>query len=231
MHRLLGIVRHAAGMTAVVSSDEGLDEHVSQRVVHPCVSGQVPLSRLPEAIWPARDKDDRAWRSLGRVPGLGHRAALAVIRVMMGSVTEHLTAPTEPLRFGRGPADLRPYLCNPEGESQIIAAIGPVIQEVSANAELPTWHWTHRHEIAALPAGFRTHFLWSLHLHPWPLVGAMAAAYEALGLAQDLPLRDVCARFAGLVPIETALETFDRILDESPVDRLHVLRVALSPRD
>ncbi|MBT8492158.1 MAG: hypothetical protein KJO07_03790, partial [Deltaproteobacteria bacterium] len=126
-----------------------------------------------------------------------------------GSVADPESRPTDlpALDPEQVPRDLRPYLCHPEFEQQLLDSVSEALQTASENTEMPDWHWSHRRELGALPSRFIELFLWSLHLSPWTQVVQIHAAYDALELDRDdrAGLRSAVARLLSLAGAERAL--------------------------
>jgi hypothetical protein len=165
------------------------------------------LTAVPDHVCPWKETDLKAWRSLQRVPDLNKRAALAIVRAMIGSVAAPELQPgvLRAVDFSRGPLDLQPHMCRAEGEQLLLAMIADPLIVATGQTELPEWHITHRHQIADLPAEFRRQFLWGLHLSPWARVERTLAYYEELGLAADAGLCAAVARLLTLTDRDVGL--------------------------
>jgi hypothetical protein len=155
----------------------------------PYVDRLVPFASVPEELCPWRDKDLKAWKSLGRVPGLSGRAARAIIRSLLASVPlpDMSFEEPAPVSLGRGIVDLRPLLCHPSGEEWMLGQLGDALPG-KGESELPDWHWHRRRELAELPEDLRRYFLWSLALAPWESIEVAQAIHQTLGLAKDRSL-------------------------------------------
>jgi len=215
VHRLISVLRRPTGIVALISAPAGARDQGPYR------DEIQPLSATSLAICPWRDKDVKAWRALGRVDTLTPRAALAIIRSLIGSVTDPdaQVADLGTPDFS-GPIDLRPYLCSPASEQQLIDQMGDVLEAATGSIGFPDWHWRRRLELAALPAGFRRHFLWGLHLSGWETVEATLAIYQQLDLDADLALRRLVARMLSLADRPAGLDGARRIAGLAPAERL-----------
>ncbi len=175
----------------------------------------VPLSSVPEEMCPWRDADIRAWRSLQKVPSMSPRAVKAIVRSLLSTVVDP-DAPklaASEFSFGTQPVDLRPLLCNPAGEERVLSELSEAVEAHRESSELPDWHWTHRHQVAALPKGFQRHFLWGLSLAPWAHVELMLAVYETLGLERSTELSLAMGHFTVCTPRDTVLWWCDVLAD------------------
>ncbi len=208
-HRLLAVLRRPEILVAVVSQRRADFERVSRTDVDPYIERAVPLAQTPESICPWRDKDVKAWRALGSVGQLNSRAALAIVRTLIGSVAWPIIdiVPAPLASAQRGVLDLRPLLCHPSGEQQLIEQMRSVLDALTADdaTEFPSWHWSRRLELAALPAEFRRLFLWGLHLSSWRQLELTLAAFDALELDQAPPLRRAVARLLSMAPRDVGL--------------------------
>lgn len=202
------------------------DETNSQ---NPYAERLVPLANLPDEMCPWQDSDIRAWRSLGKVPNLSKKATKAIIRTLLSTVVDpDYDAPeASEFSFEKGSVDLRPLLCNPEGEKRVLAELGEAVPSGAEESELPGWHWTHRSELAALPTGFRRHFLWGLSLAPWTHVELMAAVYESLNLASAPALSLAVARLATVGRRDAVLWWCDVLADVPEAAQVRAVRIIL----
>jgi hypothetical protein len=108
--------------------------------------------------------------------------------------------------------DLRPHLCHPDGERWLLAQIREALPR-TGEVELADWHWHRRDDLAALPAGFRRHFLWGLALSSWLQVELTRAAYDALALESDLQCRRAVARLLSIADREVGLWWCDALAE------------------
>lgn len=193
------------------------------------VERMLPVSSVPEDMCPWGDADIRSWRSLGKVPNMSRRATKAIVRTLLSTVIDpDYDAPdVRDFAFGKGPVDLRPLLCNAPGEERVLKELEETIAAHRTSSELPDWHWTHRHEVAALPAGFRRHFLWGLSLAPWSHVELMHAVYESLEMANAPEFSLALARMAIVGKRETILWWCDVFADVSATERTRAVRLVL----
>jgi len=194
---------------------------------HVYVEQFVPLSSVPDDMCAWRDTDIRAWRSLSKVPTLSAKAVKAIVRSLLSTVVDpdYELPPYEALDLGDKPIDLRPQLCDPKGEDKWIIALGDAC--ATSNSELPNWHWTKRHEIAALPKGFRTHFLWALSLATWEDLELMVAMHESLGLEQNHEVSLAVARMVAVGERTTALWWCDVLADVEEGNRIRAVQAIL----
>ncbi len=179
----------------------------------------VPLAQLSEAICPWRDKDVKAWRALARVPRLEGRAALAVIRAVIGSVADPETVPDQLPPLTGDSFDLRPHLCHPDGEKLLIDRIADQVEAATAELDFPDWHWRNRAEIAELPREFRRSFLWGLHLSPWSMVRVTAAVFDELELAGAPELRLAVAQLLLRAERRVGLAWCAALAEVAPTER------------
>lgn len=231
MQRLIAVIRRPQVIVALVS-DRARPFSAAEAGRDPYREEVVPLSMVSEAVCPWKDKDVRAWRALSSVPRLNERAALAIVRSIIGSVLDPDSEVTElpPLRFGGASVDVRPHLCNPDGEAELLAGLHEVLDSVTEEVEFPAWHWHRRHEVAALPAGFRHGFLWGLHLSPWDQVEATLAAYRELRLDQHPDLRRALARLLSLARRPLGLWWCDLLAELPAADRLRAAELIIESR-
>lgn len=225
--RLLAVIRRPGALSAVVTRRN--PRFPTDPAEAPCLVDAMAMTGLPEAICPWRDTDLKAWRSLQRVPDLNKRAALAIVRTLIASVSAPDAAVGElrPLDFSRGAVDLQPYLCSAAGEQLLLAAIAEPLIAASEHTELPEWHITHRQQITELPAEFRRTMLWGLHLSPWPRVEQTRAAFDTLGLATDAALRMAVARLLTLTDRDVGLAWLSALCDLPPDRRIAAACAAL----
>jgi hypothetical protein len=231
MTRLIAVIRRPQVIVALVS-ERTRPFTAEQAGRDPYREQIVPLSTLSEAVCPWKDKDVRAWRALASVPRLNERAALAIVRSIIGSVVDpdSEVSALPPLRFGGASVDVRPYLCTPFGEADLLAGLHEVLDSVTDEVEFPAWHWHRRHDLAALPAGFRRGFLWGLHLSPWEQVEATLAAYRELGLDQQPELRLALARLLSLARRPLGLWWCDLLAELPAADRLRAAELIIESR-
>lgn len=228
--RLLSVVRDPLSIVALLTDRaHPFDPDDDTADDAPYRQHRVPLSHVPEAFCPWRDKDLRAWRALARVPSLSRRAGAAIVRSMIGSVADPERPPGElaAIDFGPGVFDLRPHLCAPDSEQAILDRLGDVLEEVSSAAEFPRWHWTHRAAIAMLPAPFRLQFLWGLHLSTWSQLELTLAVYEALELDAHDHLRLAVARLLSLADRAAGLAWARALLEVEPAARARACEIVI----
>lgn len=231
MQRLIAVVRRPQVIVALVS--ERVRPFAADQAGHdPYREQAVPLSMVSEAVCPWKEKDVRAWRALASVPRLNERAALAIVRSVIGSVADPdaVVPPLPPLRFGLESADVRPYLCTPDGEAELLAGLHEVLSSVTDEVEFPDWHWQRRRDIAALPGGFRTSFLWGLHLSPWEQIESTLAAYQQLELDDRPDLRRGVARLLSLARRPLGLWWCDLLLEVPAAQQLRAAELILESR-
>jgi hypothetical protein len=186
-----------------------------------------PLSQTPESICPWRDKDVRAWKSLGRVPRMTPRAAQAVVRALISSVALPTHEPTELPELvysDKSPMDLRPHLCQLDGELLLLQELDEAIPR---DTTLPSWHFERRRELAELPAKFRHYLLWGGALSSWEQIELTLAAYETLGLESDEPSLQAVALIFTLCSREDGLWWCDLLAELEPSVRAHAISVAI----
>jgi len=231
---LVAVFRRPEMLKALLCERLPSDDTEEGRSKNPYVERVVPLSALPDAMCPWRDADIRAWRSLGKVPNLSKKAVKAVIRCLLSTVTDpdfnasdFEASEASEFSFERGAIDMRPLLCNPAGENRVLSALGDAVPGKAEHSELPSWHWTHRSELAELPAGFRRHFLWGLSLAPWSQVELMLAVHESLNLAKAPALSLAVARLATVGSREATLWWCDVLADLPEANRLRGVRHVL----
>ncbi len=226
---LLAVFRRPEMLKALLCERSGEFVPDGDGVAEPYRERVLALSSVHESICTWGDADIRAWRSLGKVPKMSGRAAQAVVRSLLGSVVDpDFDAPTDAtLEFSNAPIDLRPLLCNPGGEQRVLGELGEAIPSENST-ELPSWHWTHRHEIAALPIGFRRHFLWGLSLVSWQYVELMAAMFASLELADDMALSLAVARLAAVGRCENTLWWCDVLADVPKQKRARAVEMVLA---
>jgi hypothetical protein len=184
------------------------------------------LTQTPEAICPWRDRDVRAWKSLGRVPNLSRRAAQAIVRSLIASVVapSHEARELGELRFGGSPVDVRPYLCQLDGEELLLEMLGEAIPR---DTELAPWHFERRAELAALPDKFQHYLLWGLALSGWPQVELTLAVYNELGLESDEESLLAVALIFTLCDRDAGLWWCDVLAELAPEVRAHAISVAI----
>jgi len=230
MQRLISVLRRPGAIVAVVSDRSGPFSLQPSDGYEPGYSERVePLASTSDAVCPFKAKDVKAWRSLARVPSLGERAGLAIVRAIIGSVADP-AAPVNglpALRFDDGAVDLRPYLCSPDSEQMLLGRIGRVLDEVASELDFPDWHWKQRHDIAELPAAFRRNFLWGLHLSPWAMVRVTLAVFDELRLEQDLSLCRAVARLFSLTERKLAIAWCEVIGEIDAGERVRATEVIL----
>jgi hypothetical protein len=206
--RLISIIRRPQVLVTLVGRRR-VPFSLESSHPEPYVEVPIAMSRVLERTCPWRDKDDKAWRALGNVPRMTDRAALALIRIIIGSVADPEQRPTDlpTIDPAAVPRDLRPHLCHPEHEQQILDSMSDALAAASGDTDMPEWHWSKRRELGALPPDFLRLFVWSLHLSPWPRMLEMLAAFEALELGQPAKagLRSAMARLLSLAGGERAL--------------------------
>ena len=226
---LLAVFRRPEMLKALLCERSGEFMPDGDGVAQPYRERVLALSSVHESICAWGDADTRAWRSLGKVPNMSARAAKAVVRSLLASVVDpDFDAPTTAtLEFCETPIDLRPLLCNPDGERRVLAELGEAIPSENST-DLPRWHWTHRHEIAALPLGFRRHFLWGLSLVSWQYVELMAAMFESLELADNSALSLAVARLAAVGRCESTLWWCDVLADVPTPKRARAVEMILA---
>lgn len=233
MQRLIAVLRRPNGVFALVSDRVRPFEPRIAIFSDPYRDELVPLSRVPDWVCPWKDKDVKAWRALSSVPRLSRRAGVAIVRAVIGSVADAgvevgaLTPLSAAFASQRAPVDLRPYLCSPAHEQELLAALGDTLAQVSADTEFPEWHWTHRQAIESLPAAFRRNFLWGLHLSPWPQVEMTLAVYEALELERDEVLRRGVARLLSFCERPTGIAWCRAIVDVPTPERARACEMIL----
>ncbi len=228
MPRLIAVVRRPLAITALVCSrthDFAIDDPEWR---HGYRQDRVALASLSEALCPWRDKDVKAWRALAKVPALGGRAALAIVRTLLGSVAdpETDTSGLPPPTFATS-VDLRPYLCGSEGEELLLARIDNTLNGASTDLDFPDWHWRRRRDLAALPAGFRTGFLWGLHLSPWEMVRVTHAVYDELELDRDAELRQAMSLLLSLADRHLGLSWSEVICSCEPGQRARAVELVI----
>jgi len=193
----------------------------------------MPLSRASEEVCPWKDVDVKAWRALSSVPQLSERAGIAIVRSIIGSVADPAPAvdglPELSFDSGSG-VDLRPYLCDSDGEERLLARLGGVLDEVGQELEFPDWHWNRRADIAALPAQFRRCFLWGLHLAPWSMVRVTLTVYDQLELEQRHDLRFAIARLLSLAERKLGIAWCEVIGEVDPDHRARAAELILETR-
>jgi hypothetical protein len=231
MQRLIAVLRRPQVIVALIS-ERARPFSAEQAGRDPYREQVVALTAVSEAVCPWRDKDVRAWRALSSVPRLNERAALAIIRSVIGSVVDPDAAvpPLPPLRFGGASVDVRPYLCSADGEDELLTGLHEVLDSVTDEVEFPAWHWHRRHDIAALPAGFRRGFLWGLHLSPWEQVEATLAAYQQLELDAHPDLRRALARLLSLARRPLGLWWCDLLVEVPAAQQLRAAEIILESR-
>jgi len=225
--RLLAVLRRPQVLVGLVSRRRRpFDPSVA--AAEPYVDVPLALSQVLITTCPWKDKDCNTWRALGNVPRMSERAMLAVVRTVIGSVCDpdHVSevAPLDPRAL---PRDLRPHLCNPEGEAQLIGSVLDALTAATETTELPDWHWHRRDDIAALPAEFRRLLLWSLHLRPWEQVLEVLAAYEALELDAHPGLRSAVARLLSYAGPDTTVAWCGLLHGLAPARRTRALELVL----
>ncbi len=227
MTLLLAVFRSPGMLKALLSQRVRPFEPEGEGDSDPYHDTILSLDQVPDALCPWRDADVKAWRSLSKVPKMSSRAAQAVTRVLLSTVTEPGLSVAEPgeIVFGTKALDLRTTLCHPTGETQLIEVIGP---QSGGTSELPDWHWTHRQEIAGLPSKFRFYFLWRLSLKTWEEVLVMVAMFESLNLADDLPLCRGVARLSAAIKGDSLLWWCDALADLDSSRQLRALEFVLA---
>ncbi len=230
MHRLISVLRRPGTIVAVVSERaspfslqprDGYEAGYGERVE--------PLAATSDAVCPFKEKDVKAWRALARVPSLGERAGLAIVRAIIGSVADPDT-PVDglpALSFEAGAVDLRPYLCAADSEQMLLGRIGSVLDEVAGELDFPDWHWKRRHDIAALPPAFRRYFLWGLHLSPWAVVRLTLAVFDQLELETDHALCRAVARLLSLAERSLGIAWCEVIAEIDSEERVRATEVIL----
>jgi hypothetical protein len=228
MPRLIAIIRNPLAISALVCSrthDFAID---APEWRHGYRQDRVALASLSETLCPWRDKDVKAWRALAKVPALGGRAALAIVRALIGSVAdpETTTSGLPPPSFATS-ADLRPYLCGSEGEELLLSRLDKTLDEATAGLDFPDWHWRQRQDIAALPAGFRESFLWGLHLSPWEMVRVTHAIYDQLELDHDTDLRRAMSLLLSLAERRLGVGWAEVICNCEPQQRARAVELVI----
>ncbi len=223
---LIAVFRTPEMLKALLCQRLPFDENEQTNSESLYVERLVPLSSVPDEMCPWRDADIRAWRSLGKVPNLSKKAARAIVRSLLSTVVDpdFVPADTSELQFEGASLDLRPLLCNAEGERRILLELGDAIPRNSEDAELPTWHWKRRSELAALPRGFRRHFLWGLSLAPWSEVELMLAVHQTLNLSNAQALSLAIARLATVGNRDATLWWCDILAELPPEIRVLAVR-------
>jgi hypothetical protein len=229
VRRLVAVLRHPLGVFALVSDRVRPFELEPAAWDDPYSETLVPLAQVSEAVCAWKDKDVRAWRALARVPTLTRRSGLAIVRAIIGSAVDPSKPPgtLPPLRFDRGPVDLRPHLCDPDGEQELLDGLGETLEQVSEDIDFPDWHWNRRRAIAMLPDEFRRSFLWGLHLSPWRQLERTLAVYEALALEDDPVLRRGMARLLSFADRPTGIEWAEVLVEVDPADRARACELIL----
>lgn len=227
--RLIAVLRQPRAVLALLSERTGPLSSDAAALPVPYRERRVPLADVSEAICPWRDRDVRAWTALGRVPNPSRRASLATLRALIATVADPAAQVGElpPLDFSRPPVDLRPYLCSPRHEQDLIDAIADVLEDATRDLEFPDWHWTRRDRIADMPAGFRTHFLWGLHLSPWSQVELTRAVYDDFDLGGETALRSAIARLLSLADREDGLWWCDALAETPAPHRVRAAELVL----
>lgn len=195
----------------------------------PYVEVPLALSQVAPRTCPWKDKDAKAWRALSNVPHMSERANLALIRIIIGSVADPGSVPQDlgELDPKSMPKDLRPHLCVASHEQVLLDSVVDTLQATSEQTEMPDWHWNRRRELESLPPEFRRLFLWSLHLHPWERISEMLAAFDALHLGDDAPLRGAMARLLSRTGPVRALAWSGLLLGLAPDRRLRAAELIL----
>ena len=231
MPRLIAVVRSPLALTALVcgrTHDFALD---APEWRYGYQVERVALASLSETVCPWRDKDVKAWRALAKVPALGARAALAIVRTLIGSAADPATVTSGlPTPSFATSADLRPYLCGADGEELLLSRMGDTLAAATANLDFPDWHWRQRHDIAALPAAFRTSFLWGLHLSQWEMVRVTLAIYDQLDLDHDAELRQAVSLLLSLADRRLGLGWAEAIADCDPAQRARAAELVIQTR-
>lgn len=224
---LLAVFRRPEMLLALLSERRSPFEAGAPAQDDPYVDRVIPLASVPEELCPWRDVDVKAWKGLGRVPNLSGRTVQAIVRSVLGSVPEPSIKFEDPgeVRFGAHAVDLRPPLCHPNGEKQLLKQVTPALREEAS--ELPSWHWTHRDELAALPKGFRRYLLWGLSMSPWTHVELMLAVHDVLDLTHKPQLMRAVARLALLSRVERCLQWCDVVAEVDDAHRVHVVELVI----
>lgn len=226
---LLAVFRRPEMLKALLCERRDGAEREASHQDQPYAERMVALSAVPETMCAWRDADIRAWRSLSKVPNVSARATRAIVRALLSTVVDpDYSGPTESnLDFGGKPVDLRPLLCNPDGEERVLKELGEAIPKEDGASELPSWHWSRRQEIAAMPQGFRRHFLWGLSLDPWEHVQLMLAMFESLSLASHPALSLALARLSAVGSRGTILWWCDVIAEVPESGRIQAVEAIL----
>jgi len=227
--RLIAVLRNPLGIFALVSERTEPFDASDEFSTNPYRETVMPLAKISEGLCPWRDKDLAAWRALERVPKLGRRAALAVVRAVIGAAVDPAIVVGElaPLNFSAGSVDLRPYMCEPEAEQAVLDMFKVVLADVSRDAAFPDWHWNQRRAIAVLPAQFRRAFLWGLHTSQWPQLELTAAVYEALALDEHHELRRAVSRLFAFAERDHGIEWGRLLVEVEPRVRLRACELVI----
>jgi len=228
--RLLAVLRRPEVLVGLVSRRRRPFDP-STASPEPYVDVPLALSQVLITTCPWKDKDCNTWRALANVPRMTERAMLAVVRTLIGSVSDPShNAELAPLDPKALPRDLRPYLCHPDGEAQLLDGIRDDLAAATEGTELPKWHWSRRRDIAGLPGEFRRLFLWSLHLRQWEQVLEVLAAYETLELDVHPGLRSAVARLLCFSGPEVTVAWCGLLHGLEPGRRTRALELVLESR-